>query len=163
MVKHTANVSSSLIWQLIRNNNSKLIRRNNRFGGSQFTKEKGNLLSKHSEKYSGLANNVAIDVRTAPHGIKVSFKRQRYINKPSSQWTSVKFRKPKKLATDHSIAGIAGIKRKTLEKDAIARWHRYYYNRKKLRVQAKLAAKGGKGKEKKGKGEKKVKDIDNIN
>ena len=44
-------MSSDLVWLLVRDNSSFLVKRN----GVQFSKEKGNLLNKNSLKYSGLA------------------------------------------------------------------------------------------------------------
>ena len=57
--------SESLIWHLIRDNNSFLVKRGQtkRDGSVQFSKEPGNLLGVHSFKYSGLANNKAIDLQ----------------------------------------------------------------------------------------------------
>lgn len=65
-------MSSELVWQLVRNNSSFLVKRN----GAQLTSEPGNLTNVNSFKYSGLANNRTIDVSALPNnkGVVVSFK-----------------------------------------------------------------------------------------
>ena len=57
-------MASSLIWQLVKNNNSFLVKRGrtNRAGAVQFSSEPGNLLNSNTSKYSGLANDNTIDI-----------------------------------------------------------------------------------------------------
>ena len=57
-------MSGSLVWYLIRDNNSFLVKRGRtaRDGSVQFSSEKGNLMSVNTWKYSGLANEKTIDV-----------------------------------------------------------------------------------------------------
>lgn len=57
-------MSQTLIWHLIRDNNSFLVKRErtSRAGAVRFSSEPGNLLNAHSFKYSGLANNRAVDI-----------------------------------------------------------------------------------------------------
>ena len=58
-------MSEALVWQLIRNNNSFLVKRGHtkRDGSVQFSSEPGNLLNVSSFKYSGLANNNTLGIR----------------------------------------------------------------------------------------------------
>jgi large subunit ribosomal protein L28e len=51
-------MSSALIWELVKNNNSFLVKRGRtaQAGAVQFSMEKNNLLNVNSAKYSGLAN-----------------------------------------------------------------------------------------------------------
>jgi large subunit ribosomal protein L28e len=60
-------MSESLIWHLIRDNNSFLVKRGNtrRDGSVQFSKEPGNLLNVNTFKYSGIANQRTIDLSVA--------------------------------------------------------------------------------------------------
>lgn len=60
-------MSQTLIWHVIRDNNSFLVKRGRtpRSGAVQFSSEPGNLLNAHAFKYSGLANNNAVDVSSA--------------------------------------------------------------------------------------------------
>ena len=51
-------MSSELTWQLIRQHNCFIVRRD----GATFTTEPNNLTNKHSFKYSGLANKSAVGV-----------------------------------------------------------------------------------------------------
>lgn len=60
-------MSEALIWHLIRDNHSFLVKRGNtrRDGSVQFSKEPGNLLNVNSFKYSGIANHKTIDISTS--------------------------------------------------------------------------------------------------
>ena len=61
-------MSSELTWELIRNNNSFLVKRN----GFTFSREAGNLVNKHSYKYSGLAQSKVIKIGLTEGGVSVS-------------------------------------------------------------------------------------------
>ena len=62
-------MSESLVWHLIRDNNSFLVKRGrtSRDGAVSFSTEPGNVLGVHSFKYSGIANEktVAISIGNA--------------------------------------------------------------------------------------------------
>ena len=45
-------MSSDLVWAIVRNNNSFLVKR----AGAQFSTEPNNLVNRNTYKYSGLAN-----------------------------------------------------------------------------------------------------------
>ena len=57
-------MAEALVWQLIRENNSFLVKRGRtkRDGAVQFSREPGNLLNVNSFKYSGIANNHVISL-----------------------------------------------------------------------------------------------------
>lgn len=57
-------MSSALIWQLVKDNNSFLVKRGRttRDGSVQFSREAGNLLNVNTFKYSGLANERTIHI-----------------------------------------------------------------------------------------------------
>lgn len=57
-------MAEALVWQLIRDNNSFLVKRGRtkRDGAVQFSSEPGNLLNVNSFKYSGIANNNVIGI-----------------------------------------------------------------------------------------------------
>jgi hypothetical protein len=57
-------MSSALIWQLVKNHNSFLVKRGktNRSGAIQFSSERGNVLSVNSYKYSAVSGDSAVDV-----------------------------------------------------------------------------------------------------
>lgn len=59
-------MSEALVWHLIRDHNSFLVRRGrSRVAGEvQFSKEPGNVMNVNTFKFSGLANNKTIDVST---------------------------------------------------------------------------------------------------
>ena len=57
--------ADSLVWELVKNNNSFMRKKNgrtSRSGSIRFSVERGNLMSRSTYKYSGLANSKAIDV-----------------------------------------------------------------------------------------------------
>ncbi|WWC89712.1 uncharacterized protein L201_004637 [Kwoniella dendrophila CBS 6074] len=58
-------MSADLQWLLVRKWNSFQVKGGN---GPSFSKEKGNLLNKHSHKYSGLANSKVINIYANPEG-----------------------------------------------------------------------------------------------
>ena len=57
-------VSDSLLWQVVRNQNSFLHKRErtSRAGAVMFSSEPGNLMAAHSFKYSGIANAKTVDI-----------------------------------------------------------------------------------------------------
>ena len=65
-------MSEALVWHLIRDNNSFLVKRErtSRRGAVQFSSEPGNLLNVNSFKYSGVANNATIDISSSDLTIK---------------------------------------------------------------------------------------------
>ena len=69
-------MSDALVWQLIKNNNAFLVKRerSNRSGAVQFSKESGNLLNVNSFKYSGIANSKAIGIDTSDKTITMTLK-----------------------------------------------------------------------------------------
>ncbi|ODN88428.1 50S small subunit ribosomal protein L28e [Cryptococcus wingfieldii CBS 7118] len=58
-------MSADLTWLLLRNYNSFQVKGGH---GPTFSKEKGNLLNKSSQKYSGLANSKVVAVAASPNG-----------------------------------------------------------------------------------------------
>ncbi|KAL7549134.1 hypothetical protein ACHAWF_012403 [Thalassiosira exigua] len=57
--------ADSLVWELVKNNNSfmrKVNGRTSRSGSVRFSVERGNVMSRSTYKYSGLANSKTIDI-----------------------------------------------------------------------------------------------------
>jgi large subunit ribosomal protein L28e len=69
-------MSSDLIWQLVKDNNSFLVKRGRtaRLGAVQFSKEPGNLLGVNSFKYSGIATAQPIVFNHSKSGVTVTTK-----------------------------------------------------------------------------------------
>ena len=67
-------MSADLIWQLVKNNNSFLVKRGrtNRSGCVQFSREPGNVMGVNSFKYSGLACGKSISIGTSEDGKNVT-------------------------------------------------------------------------------------------
>jgi hypothetical protein len=69
-------MADALVWQLIRSNNSFLVKRGQtkRDGSVQFSSEKGNLLNVNSFKYSGIANSSTVAVQLTDKGVAFTTK-----------------------------------------------------------------------------------------
>ncbi|KQK09399.1 60S ribosomal protein L28-1 [Brachypodium distachyon] len=83
-----ATVPDSLVWELVKKNNSFLIKQ---FGNSnakvQFSKEPNNLYNVHSYKYSGLANKKTVTVQPASDkemSVVLSTTKTKKQNKPAA-------------------------------------------------------------------------------
>ncbi|KAI1483923.1 hypothetical protein K445DRAFT_72149 [Daldinia sp. EC12] len=85
----TPNVSADLVWELVRNNNSYLVKRKES-GGVQFSRDPLNLTNVHSRKYAGFVNTKAIGVQPAEkNGVKVISKKESAAQKPAKSTTAV--------------------------------------------------------------------------
>mmetsp|Transcript_4977 Transcript_4977/g.5450 ORF Transcript_4977/g.5450 Transcript_4977/m.5450 type:complete len:142 (-) Transcript_4977:228-653(-) len=82
-------MSSALVWQLIKDHNSFLVKRGrtHRAGAVQFSAEKGNLLNVNSAKYSGLASNNSVGVTT---DLQLVVKDSKHATKPNKLTTTEK-------------------------------------------------------------------------
>ncbi|KAI9513080.1 ribosomal L28e protein family-domain-containing protein [Russula earlei] len=67
-------MSSDLEWLLLRGNNSFIVKRAP--SGPIFSKEPGNLLNIHSQKFSGLANAKTIDVKPSSNGFAITHRKK---------------------------------------------------------------------------------------
>ncbi|KZL64921.1 ribosomal protein L28e [Colletotrichum tofieldiae] len=85
------NVSSDLIWEVVRSQNAFLVNRNDA-GGLQLSRDPLNLVNKHSRKYAGFVNDKAIGVvPNEKGGVKVISKNQKNGNKPAQGITEVTY------------------------------------------------------------------------
>ncbi|KAK1149952.1 hypothetical protein N8T08_003508 [Aspergillus melleus] len=85
------NVSSDLVWQITRNQNSFLVKRNSG-GGSQFSRDPLNLQNKHSFKYAGYANTKAIGVQASgSNGVSVITKKPSNPQQPGKNIVTVNY------------------------------------------------------------------------
>ncbi len=83
--------SSDLLWHLVRNRNSFLIKRD----GAVFSAEPGNLRNVNTRKYSGLANKKTVDLQATEGGFVLATKSVRTgkRNQPANQWNKVVLKK----------------------------------------------------------------------
>ncbi|QIW98664.1 hypothetical protein AMS68_004182 [Peltaster fructicola] len=76
------NISSDLIWEIVRNNNAYLVKRKG-YGGVQFSRDPFNLTNKHARKYEGFVNDKAIGITAdSPNTVGLTTKTSRH-NKPA--------------------------------------------------------------------------------
>ncbi|CAO3638607.1 unnamed protein product [Cunninghamella blakesleeana] len=94
-------MSSALVWELIKKNNSFLVKKD----GVQFSTEANNLTNVHSFKYSGIANAKAVGIQSATRGIKVITKKTKKANSPAKAVNSVVIAKTRRQ-TAKSVANL---------------------------------------------------------
>ena len=84
-------MSDALLWQLVRNNNSFLVKRGgggpkcgntSRAGSVQFSCEPGNLMGVNSYKYSGIANSKAVGISENGTELSLDMKAYKKVNFP---------------------------------------------------------------------------------
>jgi len=78
-------MAEALVWHLIRDNNSFLVKRNrtSRNGAVQFSSEPGNILNVNTFKYSGIANTRTIDIAQVNDTVVMKTKVPKNLQKPS--------------------------------------------------------------------------------
>ncbi|GAB1607431.1 60S ribosomal protein L28-like [Argonauta hians] len=84
-------MSSDLLWMIVRNNNSFLVKRN----GLWLSKEPNNLKGRHCFRYSGLVHNKTIGVEPCKDGKGVVYvtRRAKKTHHPSKSYTKVELKK----------------------------------------------------------------------
>jgi large subunit ribosomal protein L28e len=86
MASALPNISSDLIWEIVRNNNS-FLAKSPRNGGVQFSRDPLNLTSKNSRKHAGFINEKAIGViPNEKGGVTVISKKAGTANKPAQTY-----------------------------------------------------------------------------
>merc|ERR1712167_554125 len=99
--------SSDLVWQIIRKNNSFLVKRNM----LELSSEPNNLMNKNSFKYSGIANTEAVGIEDEGKGVTFTKKNPKRQRQPARNVVSVELKKDF---------------RKDLTKPALARWYKIW-------------------------------------
>ncbi|CAJ0640868.1 15239_t:CDS:2 [Entrophospora sp. SA101] len=129
-------MSTDLIWLLVKNNNSFLIKHN----GVQFSSEPNNLTNSNSFKHSGLANKKSIGISPEPkgRGVVVTTKTKGVSYKPAKNTRKVVLSKgirksAKSIANSLTRAGY----RPDLRKEALARMSAIYESQKPNKVHKK--------------------------
>eukprot|EP01129_Flabellula_baltica_P014514 TRINITY_DN6962_c0_g1_i1.p1 TRINITY_DN6962_c0_g1~~TRINITY_DN6962_c0_g1_i1.p1 ORF type:complete len:139 (-),score=40.09 TRINITY_DN6962_c0_g1_i1:66-482(-) len=81
--------SETLVWQLIKNQNAYLIKRN----GNELATEEGNLKGINSFKYSGLARKKTVDLEETEDGLSLTTRKQNQLSQPATGYSEVVFTK----------------------------------------------------------------------
>merc|ERR1711934_1336961 len=63
-------MSQQVVWSIVRQNHAYLVK-SRKSGGVQFSKHPGNLKNKNTLKYSGIANNNAIQIQADGKGVSL--------------------------------------------------------------------------------------------
>eukprot|EP00299_Pterocystis_sp_00344_P010930 c5012_g1_i1.p1 GENE.c5012_g1_i1~~c5012_g1_i1.p1 ORF type:complete len:161 (-),score=26.51 c5012_g1_i1:37-468(-) len=111
-------MSSDLVWLIVRNNSSFLVKRN----GAQLTSEPNNLTGRNTFKFSGLANKKALGITATDKGLVLTKKSTKGSNarKPASALVSQTLKRDIKRVA-RSIKNATQSYRPDLEKAALAR------------------------------------------
>ncbi|VUC23301.1 unnamed protein product [Clonostachys rosea] len=80
-----SNVSSDLIWEITRNNNS-FLTKSKQNGGAQFSRDPLNLLNKNSRKQAGFVNDKAVGIVRNEKGFTVITKKASAPTKPKESF-----------------------------------------------------------------------------
>ncbi|KAI0816234.1 ribosomal L28e family protein [Xylaria sp. FL0064] len=84
-------VSADLVWEIVRNNNSFLVKRKSS-GGVQFSRDTLNLTNKHARKWAGFVNDKAIGVVPGEkNAVKVLSKKTSAANQPAKAITETTY------------------------------------------------------------------------
>ncbi|KAI3337402.1 60S ribosomal protein L28 [Xylariaceae sp. AK1471] len=87
----TPQVSSDLVWEIVRNNNSFLVKRK-ASGGVQFSRDPLNLTNKNARKWAGFVNEKAVGVvPTEKGGVKVLSKKADASRQPAKAITETTY------------------------------------------------------------------------
>ncbi|ROW12396.1 hypothetical protein VMCG_00519 [Cytospora schulzeri] len=82
MAAQLSNVSSDLVWEIVRNNNSFLVKRNEA-GGVQLSRDPLNLANKNSRKHAGFINEKAVGISAeGEKGLQVISKKASAVHQP---------------------------------------------------------------------------------
>ncbi|KAI7858825.1 ribosomal protein L28e [Circinella umbellata] len=111
-------MSADLVWALVKNNNSFLVKRAN----VQFSAEAGNLTNLNTFKYSGIANDKTVDIRGTGRGVQVTTKIVKKANTPAKSLNKTVITKSRR-GTAKSVANLIAKNgyRADLRKAALAR------------------------------------------
>ncbi|KAK4516318.1 uncharacterized protein ATC70_011288 [Mucor velutinosus] len=132
-------MSADLVWAIIKNNNSFLVKRQH----VQFSSEPANLMNVNSFKYSGLANYKTVSVLPAARGVRVTTRKANKQNSPKKSINTVVIAKTRRQ-TSKSVANlIAKSKyRPDLRAAAVARASALLSTQQPKKVHAKRESKG---------------------
>ncbi|KAL0088301.1 ribosomal protein L28e [Phycomyces blakesleeanus] len=111
-------MSADLVWELIKNNNSFLVKRS----GVQFSSELNNLTNLNTFKYSGLANSKTVSIHPAARGIRVALTKAKKTQSPAKAINATVINKSRRH-TAKSVANLiaASKYRPDLRQAALAR------------------------------------------
>lgn len=80
---HHPNISADLVWEIVRNNNSFLVKRKTN-GGVQLSRDPLNLANVHNRKYAGFVNEQAVGVTENSKGdVVVTSKKTKHTQRPA--------------------------------------------------------------------------------
>merc|ERR1712193_570010 len=120
--------SSDLLWALTKKTNRFLVKRN----GLELSSEPGNIMSKNSFKFSGLANLETVDIADNTKGITFSRKNKKNSANPARNVVSVDLKKDfRKVAQSIKNKTEGANYRKDLSKPALARWYKIWKSQNK--------------------------------
>ncbi|OQO03522.1 hypothetical protein B0A48_10186 [Cryoendolithus antarcticus] len=85
------NLSSDIIWEVVRHQNAYLVKRSGA-GGVQFSRDPLNLTNKHSRKHAGFVNPQAIGINADSNTVAVTTKLTQHHNKPAKNHSTSSYK-----------------------------------------------------------------------
>ncbi|KAI8988719.1 ribosomal protein L28e [Pilobolus umbonatus] len=133
-------MSADLVWAIIKNNNSFLVKRQN----VEFSSEPSNLKNVNTFKYSGLANYKNVTIAPAARGVRLTIKKAGKQQSPAKSANSVVISKSgrKTFKTVANLIARGTKYRPDLRAAAVARASAILASQRPVKVHAKREAKG---------------------
>lgn len=137
--------ADSLVWELVKNNNSFMRKKNGqtrRSGAIRFSVERGNLMSRSTYKYSGLANSKTIDISaTSDNRAALTIKTKKAVSSGKSGKASIALNKDFRR-TEKTIMSQAtdNFYRPDLKSAALAKYTAVYRSNRVAKGVKKVAA-----------------------
>ncbi|TDZ27249.1 putative 60S ribosomal protein L28e [Colletotrichum spinosum] len=143
------NVSSDLIWEVVRSQNAFLVKRSD-IGNLQLSRDPLNLTNKHSRKYAGFVNDKAIGVvPNEKGGVQVVSKNQKNGNKPAKATSETTFGGNKSARKTYKAVALQAAKdgyRADLREAAVQRVSAIRRSQKAVKPEAEKKPRGVKAK-----------------
>ncbi|KAI7869646.1 ribosomal L28e/Mak16 [Spinellus fusiger] len=132
-------MSSDLVWELIKNNSSFIVKRS----GVQFSAEPNNLMNLNTFKYSGLANTKTVAITAAARGVRITTTKAKKAQFPAKSGNSAVIAKSRRQ-TAKSVANLIARSqyRPDLRTAALARASAVISAQKPKKAVAQKAVKG---------------------
>ncbi|KAI0537360.1 ribosomal L28e protein family-domain-containing protein [Xylaria digitata] len=144
-----ASSSADLVWEIVRNNNSFLVKRK-ASGGVQFSRDSLNLTNKNARKWAGFVNDKAIGVVPGDkEAVKVLSKKTSESNKPAKAITETVYSGGKSARKTYVAVANQAAKsnyRADLREAAVARASAIRHSYKKPKASPEPKLRGSKAK-----------------
>lgn len=141
-------LSGSLTWELVKNHNSFMVKKNGRTRRSsavRFSTERGNLMNLSTYKYSGIANSKTVDISAAEDGLALKKNTVKAGTTPNKGVAVIPLNKNfRRMAKAIQSQATDNFYRSDLKSAALARWTAVYNSSRRAKgLKKKVAVKKG--------------------